>query len=152
MAVVGLTPSQQASVDKLVNSGRLEVVVADPQRAASFLARASDAISDVQRLQHLHTAYSVAYDACHDVGEAALAAYGYRTKTGAGQHEALGRFLQAVFDTPPGDAAARTFDKLRRARNANRYEARPVGKAQVTAAKESAQALLEAATARGVGT
>ena len=59
--------------------------------------------------------------------EAGLAAYGYRTTNGPGQHEALGRYLRVVFDKPPAEKAAREFDRLRRARNQDRYEARPVG-------------------------
>jgi len=71
--------------------------------------------------------YGVAYDACHDTGEALLAAYGFRTTNGPGQHEALGRYLRTVFDKPPAEKAAREFDRLRRARNQDRYEAKPVG-------------------------
>jgi hypothetical protein len=95
--------------------------------------------------------YDLAYDAAHDVGEALLAAHGYRTSNGLGQHEALGRFLRAVLDEPPGDGAARRFDRLRRTRNQGRYAARPVGAADAALAQQTAIELLAAARSRKVG-
>jgi hypothetical protein len=66
--------------------------------------------------------YGMDSDGCHDTGEALLAAYGFPTTNGPGQHEALGRYLRAVLDKPPADRAARELDRLRRARNQDRYE------------------------------
>lgn len=120
MAVTQLTPTQQQAIDDLPN-------LVKPQNR-----------------------YNLAYDACHDVGEAMLAAYGYRTHTGTGQHEAIGRFLRAVFDRPPADRDARRFDQLRRARNRQRYDARPVSEAEADFAVETANALVAAAVARGL--
>jgi len=97
-------------------------------------------------------AHSLGYDACHDVGEAMLAAYGYRTKGGTGQHDALVAFIKAVLDSPPGDAAARRMDQLRRARNASRYQARAPGASEAKLAGSTARDLLAAAVSRGVGT
>ena len=93
--------------------------------------------------------YGIAYDACHDTGEALLAAYGLRTTHGPGQHEALGSYLRAVFDQPPAEKAAREFDRLRRARNQDRYEAKPVGAAATENAEQGARPLFAAAVARG---
>ena len=70
----------------------------------------------------------------------------------AGQHEALGRYLRAVFDKPPAEKAAREFDRLRRARNQDRYEARPVGVAATEKAEQVARTLFDAALARGLTT
>ena len=91
-----------------------------------------------------------AYDACHDIGEALLAAYGYRTVNGPGQHEVLGRFLRAVFDHPPGQRAAQRFEQLRRSRNQQRYAARPVGSADAQVATQAAAELRAAAQAQGL--
>jgi len=77
-------------------------------------------------------------------------AYGFRTTNGPGQHEALGRYLRAVFDKPPAEKAAREFDRLRRARNQDRYEAKPVGAAATDKAEQVARALFDAAIARGI--
>lgn len=79
-----------------------------------------------------------------------MAAYGYRTTNGPGQHEALGQFLKATLDSPPGDRAAGHYDRLRRARNQQRYHAAPVGRAEADLASQTAQELFDAAMARGL--
>lgn len=148
MDVTPLTAEQGVAVDALVEQHRIEAVTADVQRASRFLARAVAASQS--RITHPEIAYNVSYDACHDVGEAVLAAYGFRTLNGPGQHIALGQFLTAVFDAPPGRNAARRFDQLRRARNQNRYEATPVGRAQADLAASTARDLIAAAKNRGI--
>ena len=96
--------------------------------------------------------HGVAYDAAHDVGEAFLAAYGYATTNGPGQHAAIADFLAAVIDSPPADAlAARGFDRSRRMRNQQNYRATVVGEAQAVDAERVARTLRGAAAARGVG-
>lgn len=152
MVVTPLTDLQQEAVDVLVSARRLDKVTPDAARAAAFLAAASERIGQLPLLTSAVVAYDLAYDAAHDVGEALLAAHGYRTRNGAGQHEALGRFLRAVLDSPPGDRAARRFDRLRRARNKSHYGAIPVGAAEADQAKHAARELHAAALARGVGT
>ncbi len=100
MELTPLTRVQQATVLALVEARRLEAVSADPARAASFLRQAEDRLSQLPLLTSVPVRYGIAYDACHDTGEALLAAYGFRTTNGPGQHEALGRYLRAVFDKP----------------------------------------------------
>lgn len=56
------------------------------------------------------------------------------------------RFLRIVVDTPPHDADARHFDRMRRARNQMHYEARPVSSADADKAEPTAPAVLTAAT------
>lgn len=147
-----LTPAQQRAVDVLLAAHRIERVGPDPARATAFLAAAADRISQLPLLTSDAVKYNLGYDAAHDVGEALLAAHGYRTSNGPGQHEALGRFLRAVLDTPPGDRAARRFDQLRRARNQGRYTARPLSAADATLAERTARELHQAAVGRGAGT
>ena len=146
-----LTEAQREAVDALVSGRRLERVTPDPARAAAFLSAASERMSQLPLLTSAVVAYDLAYDAAHDVGEALLAAHGYRTRNGAGQHEAIGRFLRAVLDTPPGDRAARQFDRLRRARNKSHYDAAPLGAAEAELAQRAAQELYAAVVARGAG-
>ena len=129
MALTPLTRVQQATALALVEARRLDVVPADVARATSFLRQAEERLNQLPLLTSVVVKYGIAYDACHDTGEALLAAYGFRTTNGPGQHEALGRYLRAVIDKPPADRAAREFDRLRRARNQDRYEAKPVGAA-----------------------
>ncbi|SNU01130.1 hypothetical protein SAMN06298212_10741 [Ruaniaceae bacterium KH17] len=93
----------------------------------------------------------VAYDAAHDIGEAMLAAYGFRTTNGPGQHQALGLFLYPVIDGPAGDSAAQRFDRLRRIRNSSHYEVGPVSSAESKFAERIAHQLYDAAVARGLG-
>lgn len=150
--MTSLTQAQQRAVDILVSARRLDEVTPDAARATAFLAAASERIGQLPLLTSTVVAYDLAYDAAHDVGEALLAAHGYRTRTGAGQHEALGRFLRAVLDSPPGDRAARRFDRLRRARNKSHYDAVPIGTADAELAQQAARELHAAAIARGVGT
>ena len=150
MALTPLTRVQKATVLALVEGRRLDVVPADVARAASFLRQAEERLNQLPLLTSVVVRYGIAYDACHDTGEAVLAVYGFRTTNGPGQHEALGRYLRAVFDKPPAERAAREFDRLRRARNQDRYEAKPVGAAATEKAEQVARTLFDAALARGI--
>lgn len=150
MAVIALTAVQQHGVDALVTGGRLVEVPVDLGRAGLFVRHAQDAIVDLPNLTRMQNRYNLAYDACHDLGEALLAGYGYRTRSGSGQHEALGRFLRVVMDSPPGDKEARRYEQLRRSRNRQRYEARPVGEAEAVLAEQTARGLLAAVIERGL--
>ncbi|TPW76994.1 hypothetical protein [Schumannella sp. 10F1B-5-1] len=145
-----LSDEQQSAVHALVTARRIEAVPVDDRRAAAFIGQARDRLEELGRMRNPAIKFGVAYDAAHDVGEALLAAYGYRTRSGAGQHEALGRFLKAVLVTPPGDRAANQFDRLRRARNRDHYGAQPVGVADTARAERAAADLLAAALDLGV--
>lgn len=127
---------------------RLERVPADARRCVAFLVQAETALSDLPNVTHAQNRYNLAYDAAHDVGEAMLAVYGYRTRHGPGQHDALGRFLAAVFDTPPENAAAQHFDRMRRERNRQRYNAQPITTAAATVAADAAVTLVHAGRTR----
>lgn len=116
MAISALTRVQQATVLALVEARRLDAVPVDASRAASVMRQAEDRLGQLPLLTSVAVKYGIAYDAAHDIGEALLAAYGFRTANGPGQHEALGRYLRAVLDRPPGDKAAAAFDRVRRAR------------------------------------
>lgn len=131
-------------------AGSVEAVPADEGRASAFMRKARIKCADIPNAQHPENRFDLAYGACHDVGEAMLAAYGYRTRSGAGQHVAVGRFLEIAIDTPPGDSAARRFDRLRRIRNNQDYRAQPVSEAEASLAAQSAEQLLQAAAQRGL--
>lgn len=150
MALTPLDIAQSQAVSALVTARRLEQVPVDLQRAELFLEKARRRLDDLDNLTWAESRYNLAHDAAHDVGEALLAAYGYRTANGPGQHEALGRFLKAVLTTPPGQSGARRFDQMRRARNQQRYEARSVGSADADVASRAARALHDGAAARGI--
>ncbi|WP_232806798.1 hypothetical protein [Geodermatophilus chilensis] len=148
MAVMLLTTAQQRAVEALVAARRLERVPVDEQRCAAFLSQAETALSDLPNVTHAQNTYNLAYDAAHDVGEAMLAAYGCRTRHGPGQHDALGRFLAAIFDSPPENAASQHYDRMRRDRNRQRYNAQPITTAAATAAADAATTLFRAGRSR----
>ena len=85
MALTPLTRVQQATVLALVEARRLDAVPADLARATSFLRQAQERLDQLPLLTSVTVRYGVAYDACHDTGEALLAAYGFRTTNGPGQ-------------------------------------------------------------------
>jgi len=102
VGLIALSASQLSAVDELLDGGRLGRVPADLNRASIFAAQAQDAITDLPHLTRPSNRYNLAYDACHDLGQALPAAYGYRTTNGPGQHETLGMFFRIVIDGPPG--------------------------------------------------
>ena len=82
MAWPALTDAQQQAVDVLVSSGRLSVVPADVERARAFIGHAEDPIADLPHLTRTPNRYNLAYDACHDLGEALLAGLAADTAQG----------------------------------------------------------------------
>ena len=137
----------------MVRAGRIREVGVDARRALSFLDLADERLSELASISSPVVRLGIAYDAAHDVGEAFLAAYGYATVNGAGQHAAIGDFLVAVLDAPPEVASAAIhFDRARRARNQQNYRATTVGRGQAVAVEEAALILRAAAAARGIGT
>lgn len=109
MALTELTRVQRATILVLVEAHRLDVGSVDAVRATSFLRQAEERLNQLPLLTSVVVRYGIAYDACLDTGEALLAAYSFRTTTGPGQHEALGRYLRAVFDKPPTEQAGARF-------------------------------------------
>ena len=151
MSVQPLTASQLAAVEALVRGAHIDAVPVDEARASAFLHKARIKIADITNAQHAENRFDLGYGACHDVGEALLAAYGYRTRQGAGQHVALGRFLAAVIDEAPGSIAAGKYERLRRIRNNQDYRAQPVSESEAEMAAECADHLLASAVLKGLG-
>ncbi len=150
MSATPLTARQLAAVDALLQVGSLDVVPADQTRASAFLRKARIKIADISNTQHPENRFALGYGACHDVGEALLAAYGYRTRAGVGQHVAVGGFLAAVIAQPPGSTAAARFNRLRRIRNNQNYRAQSVSEAEAQLAGECADDLLASAISQGL--
>lgn len=145
-----LTSAQQAAITRLVGEGRLRT--SQPTRAtpdlSKFIDQATDSLIEIGKLDNTKVIYDVAYNIAHDVGEAVLAAYGYRTTSGSGQHQAVGEALAAIFDTPPGSLAVQGYDNFRLTRNAIRYRASVVSPRDSRDGVSTATALLEAAKER----
>lgn len=140
-----LTPTQLAELNALVARNRLRTVPTDLGKAQLFLDQSLDAMTELSNIKTNKVRHDTAYNAAHDVGEALLAAYGYRAASGPGQHVAVGEFLEIIFAGGPAQSAAGDFDSLRDGRNGVRYQAKPIGKAQADFAGVTAQALLDEA-------
>lgn len=150
MTLQALTVDQLAAIEALVLAASIEPVTADHERAAAFVRKARIKCDDIENAQHHENRFDLAYGACHDIGEALLSAYGYRTRSGSGQHATVGRFMVIVLDQPPGSLAAKRFDRLRRTRNAQDYRAQPVTQADADLATQSALQLIESVESRGL--
>ncbi len=145
MNPVSLTRKQQVEIDVLVSAGRLRKVLKDLAKAQRFLDQAEDSLEQISNLTSNQVSYDVAYNASHDVGEAILSAYGFRTGSGVGQHQVVGELLLIVFTGTPAQQDSVNFDALRGGRNGSRYEAKPKGKRDVDFAVLTAQNLLNQA-------
>lgn len=150
MTLQSLTDAQREAVEVLVHTRAIEQVQPDPTRASAFLRKARIKCGDIGNAQHHENRFDLGYGACHDVGEALLSAYGYRTRAGSGQHATVGRFMVIVLDQPPGSVAAKRFDRLRRIRNAQDYRAQPVSQTEADLAARSALQLLDSVESRGI--
>lgn len=150
MTAQPLSSGQLAAVQALLDARAIEQVTADEVRASAFLRKARIKCADIGNAQHHENRFDLGYGACHDVGEALLSAYGYRTRAGSGQHATVGRFMVIVLDQPPGSIASKRFDRLRRIRNGQDYRAQPVSQAEADLAAQSALQLLESVESRGI--
>lgn len=150
MALTALTKEQKSAIEALVREGRLEPVPVDMHRAAMFIEQAESSLSDIENVKSTPNIYHLAYTVGHATGEALLAGYGYRTTNRAGHHQVLARFLELVLADPDGNAAAKHFERMRRARNQLQYDARMPSLVDARAALDAARGLLNAATRRGL--
>jgi hypothetical protein len=137
-----LTPLQQDAVATLVERARLTTSPVDVAKAERFIAMAEAGLDELAHIRTESVRYDIAYNAAHDIGEGLLAAYGFRTASGPGQHATVGLFLVAICRGTDAETAARGFDILRNTRNQLRYGAKQIGTAESVFAIETATALL----------
>ena len=137
-----LSVSQVADLAIVVKANRLSRVPIDLSKAQLFLDLAIEAMSELSNINANSVRYDTAYNIAHNVGEALLAAYGYRTTSGPGQHMVVGEFLEIVLIGGPAQAASSDFNALREGRNALHYQGKPIGKLSADFACATAQTLL----------
>ena len=125
-----LTLIQQSHLDNLVNSGKLHQVPVDYSKAKRFIEQAAQSLMELPSIKTNQLRYDGGYNAAHDVGEALMAAYGFRTANGPGQHVSLGEAMTIIFDGTAAKDASEEFENLRKARNQSRYFASPIGNSQ----------------------
>lgn len=142
MNPIPLTPIQQEKLNNLINSGRIRLVPPDLAKAERFIEQSHAALAELPLIRNHQLRYDGGYNAAHDVGEALMAAYGYRTTSGQGQHVSLGEALLILFDGTLAQEAAEDYEDFRIARNQLRYVANPIGKAQADATVNCASTLL----------
>ncbi len=137
-----LTLIQQSRLDNLVNSGKLHQVPIDYSKAKRFIEQATQSLMELPSIRTNQLRYDGGYNAAHDIGEAILAAYGFRTANGSGQHVSLGEAMTIIFDGTAANDAAEEFESLRKVRNQSRYFASPIGNSQADQAIICASELL----------
>jgi hypothetical protein len=91
MTPAPLNAGQISAVRALVAGRKLSVVPVDQSKCDRFLDQADDGLEALELVTSANVRYDVAYNAAHDVGEAMLAAYGYRTASGQGAAHGSGR-------------------------------------------------------------
>lgn len=145
MDPIPLTATQQAKLNNLVHSSRIRRVPIDLAKTERFIEQSRAALAELPSIRNNQLRYDGGYNAAHDVGEALMAAYGYRTENGPGQHITLGEVFLILFDGTPAQDAAEDYEHLRIARNQLRYVANPLGKVQADATVSCAETLLRQA-------
>lgn len=119
-----LTLLQEEAVAALVERARLTTSPVDVAKAQRFLVMAEAALEELAHIRTQSVRYDVAYNAAHDIGEGLLAAYGFRTASGPGQHATVGLFLEAICRGTDAETAAQGCDILRNTRNQLRHQDR----------------------------
>ncbi len=125
--------------------GRLKTVPIDLVKTQMFMEKASEAIGEFANISSVGVLYDTAYTVCHDIGEATMAAYGYKPAPIDGHHAVLGEFLTILFSNSPARIAVTNFDDLRKSRNSRMYSAKPIGKSLAELAMETAKELFSEA-------
>ena len=147
-----LTPRQQVAITALVQAGRLVSVAVDLAKAERFLAAATTGLADLTRAGvglSPRSRHRLAYDAAHDAVESLLAAYGYKTASGPGAHQALAAAVQAILHAPPAAAqAAAAYDALRQQRNADHDRAGVITSSEAARAVQVATLLVGTTSVR----
>ena len=104
-----LTLIQQGRLDNLVKSGKLHQVPVDYSKAKRFIEQAAQSLMELPSIKTNQLRYDGGYNAAHDVGEALMAAYGFRTANGPGQQISLGEAMTIIF---AGTDAKNAFEKF----------------------------------------
>jgi HEPN domain-containing protein len=129
-------------LDDLRKRGLIEKVEPDQPTATGWLSDAGRHLEAATKIAELDPsgAYVLAYDAARKSLAAALLLSGHRILSRPGSHQALAQYAESIaiqVDEP----ALNRFDRLRRNRNRSEYGSRTFGKAEVTEAIDTANAI-----------
>ena len=140
-----LSVEQVERLQSLVIRKRLRIVPIDLNKAVRFLDQAHEALREISKIEGAKLKHGIAYDVAHDVGEALIAAYGFATTNGSGQHQTIGEALAIVFLGTAGEQESEVFEQMREERNQIRYRSSSIGLAQADSAVSCGEILLETA-------
>jgi hypothetical protein len=129
-------------VAALITASRLERVPADRPSALTRLTRAEEKLEAARKISEIdvEVAYVTAYDATRIAVTAHMLANGYRVRSIARAHEAVGVCAEALIDS----SSASEFQRMRRRRNKSEYEDITIGRADLAADLAHAEAIIEA--------
>ena len=132
-------------VSQLVAAGRLERVPADAASARARLTRAEEKLAAAVKIAAIDVeiAYVTAYDATRIAVTAHMLSFGFRVRGIAGAHEAVGSYATAMIASP----SAHEFQRMRRRRNKSEYDDVIIGRADLAADLQHAQAIIAAVRA-----
>ena len=138
-----LSPRHLESMSALLRNRKVSSVPMDLQKAERFIFQASQTVAELPALRVVQIKFDCAYNVIHDLGEAALAAYGFRTTSGVGQHVTVGDFLVILTADGPYSTYAEDISMYRNFRNQLRYSGNPIGSVQATEAVIAAEELFK---------
>jgi hypothetical protein len=129
-------------LEELQRRGLIEAVEPDRVTSTQWLDDAGRHLEAATRIADLDPsgAYVLAYDAARKSVGAALLMAGHRMLNRPGSHQALARYADSLV-TQTDEPALKRFDRLRRDRNRSEYGSRTFGKAEVSEAIDTAQAI-----------
>jgi hypothetical protein len=133
--------------DELKSRGLIEAVDTDPATAAQWLDDARRHLEAATKIADLDPsgAYVLGYDAARKSVAAGLLMAGHRVLNRPRAHQALAQYADSL-SAQTGELALKRFDRLRRNRNRSEYGSRTFGKAEVSEAINTAQAIRAACT------
>lgn len=129
-------------LDDLRVQGLIEAVERDQATATQWLDDAGRHLEAATKIADIDPsgAYVLAYDATRKSVAAALLMTGHRILGRPGSHQALVRYA-GYLATDADEQALTRLDRLRRNRNRSEYGSRTFGKAEVSEAIDTAQAI-----------
>lgn len=129
-------------LDDLRVQGLIEAVERDQATATQWLGDAGRHLEAATKIADIDPsgAYVLAYDAARKSVAAALLMTGHRILSRPGSHQALARYA-GYLATDADEQALIRLDRLRRNRDRSEYGSRTFGKAEVSEAIDTAQAI-----------
>lgn len=136
----------QDELDRLVASGAIEQVAADPETARTEIEQARLHATSAAELAQRDpvAAFAIGYDAIRKAISAHMRGRGYRAPKGKGHHARSGSYARAALDEQGIEEHLDAFDELRQLRNQSEYDALLLDSDDVDEALAHADAIIRA--------